>query len=314
MRDKNSSKSLQGFANSNSNLQKQIDAIKSSSSSSSSSATLNNDTHGGSGVKIESGKIVADVDNTTLDITSEKIGIKTDGISASHLSTNCVSGDAIDMDSIKGDGLNVVSNKLKLHYNTGHFTYSEGLGLYVKNGGLNASLFNASTWGIGVFPGTSGVVDVRHGCSDRTPWSNFSTVGAVSLNSNWTYITTSADLYYPPQYMIETFNYIGSLLHTWYRIHLRGKVKKISGDWVLSETVASINTAAYIPFRSSSWSQPLYDSDSTPSRRAHLEIAVHGRNWASLSKSGLITLSDLENTISGTSNFDLSSISFDTLA
>jgi hypothetical protein len=152
-------------------------------------------------------------------------------------------------------------------------------------------------------------------CVERSSWTDFSSTSDINFISGWVAFSTGSS-YYRPQYLVEKFNYYGGSSHVWYRLYLRGTIKKTPSStiWVNEEKFAIITNTAYRPFRSTNWSLPFFDADNIPAWRQRMEIYIPGRDSGALAGyMSLLQLNPAGHSIKGNSNFDLSNISFDTL-
>jgi hypothetical protein len=119
--------------------------------------------------------------------------------------------------------------------------------------------------------------------------------------------------------MAERFDRIDGVpgLKYWWRMSLRGQIKRTSGTWQVGETIAVIQSAHIVPQRTRSFRVAYYDGDSSPLRRNGIQIDVCG--LTDYDRIGHIRLKEFgdgeggQNSIHGESNLDVCTISWDTL-
>jgi hypothetical protein len=154
-------------------------------------------------------------------------------------------------------------------------------------------------------------------CVERTSWTDFGAPGStagVKFVGDWVSFDTVH--HYRPQFLVEKFNYYGGSPLVWYRIYLRGAIKKAPGaaKWGDTEIFGFVSTA-YKPSRILNFNVPFFDSDNTPSWRQTMVISIEGKGDSSLS--GYMRTLQINpvgaHTITNHSHFFLNDISFDTL-
>ena len=180
--------------------------------------------------------------------------------------------------------------------------------------------------GISIVSGKINLADTvfKHLCVNRTKWLKIGGTGSTDdIRFVGAYVTHDPTYYYTPDYMIETFHYYGTDALVWYKIYMRGKIKKNYAGIATNDTFITV-ASDYRPKKESSYRVPLYDSDSKPSYRQGLTIKLtpSDGNMTTLNteiqsykgkSSSPYWETETHLIGSGSSNFDLSGVSWTTL-
>ena len=121
------------------------------------------------------------------------------------------------------------------------------------------------------------------------------------------YQSLGISAYDNPQFSIETFNYNGSNALVWYRIHLRGMIKK-SSTWVNNDVMANIRNPIYEPKKISARRLPLYDADGSSDYYTDITMSLYDGKLA------ISRILSASGSLPPNSNIDLAGVSWDTLS
>ena len=237
------------------------------------------------------------------------------------------------VDITVGDGLEINSGKVKVKLDgeiyDGHLEHNLQWGILVSSNVLTASHFNSITWGNTLGKTTAGKIDVKDNsikpvkldianeamframCVNRTVWVEFANASltpsvAMGIQFFGNYQSIGISDYDNPQFSIETFNYNGSTALVWYRIHLRGMIKK-SSTWVNNDVMANIRNPIYEPKKISARRLPLYDSDGSSDYYTDIEMSLYDGKLA------ISRILSASGSLQPNSNIDLAGVSWDTL-
>ena len=249
----------------------------------------------GDGLEIDSGKVKVKLFPGQLEYISG-LGLK---ISDSSLDGNNFNpstwSDGLTADSYGkvslnvGNGLEIDDDKVQLNF-AGHLKYDTTYGTLVKSDVLTARNFHSGyTWGDTLERTTDFLIDVKNNsikpdkldivnepmframCVNRTAWINFqaadTTASGIDIKFNTGFHSADA------QYSVETFHYNDSTRMTWYRIHLRGRVK-YAGFWADGHPMAVITKSDYRPPTQTSRKLALFDSDGPTDYYTNITVTI----------------------------------------
>ena len=272
---------------------------------------------------------------TVTKITSADVG---DGLVVTDDKLNLSLGNGLgitsgDIDVKVGYGLQIVSNEINFLQSNSHFAITTS-GIKLASGKIsewelrNDIWLDGTTGGNTIEGGNGTKIGIKDGsikpvkldilnepmfmamCVNRTVWREFadsslSPSSAMGFQYHGDFQGLGVAAYDNPQFSVETFHYDGSTRLDWYRIHLRGIIKK-SLSMVNNEIMARIWNLDYRPKKISSRRLPLYDVDGSSESYTDISMSIYDGKLA------LKILNASGNLLPG-SNIDLAGVSWDTL-
>ena len=237
------------------NLRTRVKEIEKTGTSGSGDVDLTDAKHGGGGINIVSGKIVADTDGTGLEISDNKIKLKDSGVVESKLAANSVTAAKIKNSiittshfntNILGNGIKIDSSKLTLKLNTES-------GLTLNTSGLSVDTLFLPT---------------------LSPWYE------MALKTGWS--VYAGDQGYKAEYRFIEYG-------TERRYFLRGQVKKSSGptDWDIICDVAGAPNVM-LPPQNQHFIVSVNDNDKNPFNFNQWTLQIRGSHNGIASTSGFI--------------------------